>query len=86
MYQLYGKINRGQVSRPLQRGCTLFGGSVIRGFTVCILLFITPDKREIGMKPNPAYETVTKLNPSKSARQIATKPCPAYEGVALALH
>lgn len=53
---------------------------------ICILLFITPDKREIGMKPNPAYETVTKLNPSKSARQIATKPCPAYEGVALALH
>ena len=30
----YGKINRGQVSRPLYRGCPLFGGSVIRGFTV----------------------------------------------------
>ena len=28
MYWFYGKINRGQVSRPL------FGGSVIRGFTV----------------------------------------------------
>ena len=28
------KINRGQVSRPLYRGCPLFGGSVIRGFTV----------------------------------------------------
>ena len=25
---------RGQVSRPLYRGCPLFGGSVIRGFTV----------------------------------------------------
>ena len=30
----YGKINRGQVSRPVYRGCPLFGGSVIRGFTV----------------------------------------------------
>ena len=31
----YGKINRGEVSRPLYRGCPLsFGGSVIRGFTV----------------------------------------------------
>ena len=27
-----GKINRGQVSRPLYRGCPLVGGSVIRGF------------------------------------------------------
>ena len=34
MYSFYGKINRGQVSRPLYRGCPLFGGSVIRGFTV----------------------------------------------------
>ena len=34
MYQFYGKINRGQVSRPLYRDCPLFGGSVIRGFTV----------------------------------------------------
>ena len=30
----YGKINQGQVSRPLYRGCPLFGGYVIRGFTV----------------------------------------------------
>ena len=30
----YGKINWGQVSRPLYRGCPLFGGSVIRGFAV----------------------------------------------------
>ena len=28
------KINQGQVSRLLYRGCPLFGGSVIRGFTV----------------------------------------------------
>ena len=34
MYYFYGKINRGQASRPLYRGCPLFGGSVIRGFTV----------------------------------------------------
>ena len=30
----YGKINREQVSRPSYRGCPLFGGSIIRGFTV----------------------------------------------------
>ena len=36
MYQFYGKINRGQVSRPLYRDCPLFGGSVIRGFTVLL--------------------------------------------------
>ena len=28
-----GKINRGQVSRLLYRGCPLFGGSIIRDFT-----------------------------------------------------
>ena len=32
--KFYGKINRGQVSRPLYGGCPLFGGSAIRGFTV----------------------------------------------------
>ena len=31
---IYGKMNRGQVSRPLWRSCPLLGGSVIRGFTV----------------------------------------------------
>ena len=36
MYRFYSKINRGQVSRPLYRGCPLFGGSVIRGFTVVL--------------------------------------------------
>ena len=36
MYVFYGKINRGQVTCPLYRGCPLFGGSVIRGFTVPI--------------------------------------------------
>ena len=40
MCQFYGKINRGQVSRPLYGGCPLFGGSVIRGFTV----FSSPTK------------------------------------------
>ena len=38
MYYFYGKINRGQASRPLYRGCPLFGGSVIRGFTVYIII------------------------------------------------
>ena len=33
-FEFYGKINRGQVICPLYRGCPLFGGSVIRGFTV----------------------------------------------------
>ena len=31
---VYGKINQGQVSRLLYRGCPHFGGSIIRGFTV----------------------------------------------------
>ena len=30
----YGKINWGQVTCPLYRGSPLFGGSVIRGYTV----------------------------------------------------
>ena len=34
---IYGKINWGQVSHPLYGGCLLFGGSVIRGFTVAQL-------------------------------------------------
>ena len=34
MYQFYSKINRGQVSRLLYRDCPLFGGSVIKSFTV----------------------------------------------------
>ena len=38
--KFYGKINRGQVSRPLYRGCPLFGGSVIRGFTVTLKLIM----------------------------------------------
>ena len=38
---LYGKINRGQVSRPLYRGCPLFGGSVIRCFTVYCIADVT---------------------------------------------
>ena len=36
--RFYGKINWGQVSRLLYRGCPLFGGSVIRGFTVLEML------------------------------------------------
>ena len=33
----YGKINEGQVIYQLYGGCPLFGGSVIRGFTVLVL-------------------------------------------------
>ena len=37
-HRFYSKINQEQVSRPLYRGCPRFGGSVIRGFTVQIVL------------------------------------------------
>ena len=33
-------------------------------------------KNEIKMKPNQAYETVTRPQP---ATQVHTEPCPAYE-------
>ena len=35
------------------------------------------------MKPNQAYETVTR---AQSATQLHTEPCPAYEIVAHAYH
>ena len=39
MSEMYCKINRGQVSCPLYRGSLLFGGSIIRSFTVfCFFL------------------------------------------------
>ena len=34
MYSIYREVNRGQELCPMYRGCPLFGGSVIRGFTV----------------------------------------------------
>ena len=34
MYSMYREVNRGHELCPLYRGCPLFGGSVIRGFTV----------------------------------------------------
>ena len=40
-------------------------------------------KHEIEMKPNQAYETVTRPRP---ATQVHTKPCPAYEVVVQAHH
>ena len=49
------------------------------------LLFYFPDKlkkHEIEMKPNQAYETVTRPRP---ATQVHTKPCPAY-GVVVHTH
>ena len=45
---MYGKINRGQVSRPLYRGCPLFGGSVIRGFALCMYRSSGPRSNSIG--------------------------------------
>ena len=43
-------------------------------------------KREMEMKPNPAYETVTLPSPSRCETQVHTKPCPAYEVVVQAHH
>ena len=43
-------------------------------------------KREMEMKPNPAYETVTLPSPSRRETQVHTKPCPAYEVVVQAHH
>ena len=40
-----------------------------------ILLLISLDREE-KMKPNKAYETVTR---PQSAEQVHTEPCPAYE-------
>ena len=50
---------------------------------------MSPDKvkkREIEMKPNQAYETVTLPSPSRRETQVHTKPCPAYENVVQAYH
>ena len=51
---------------------------------------MSPDEvktnREIEMKPNQAYETVTLPSPSGPATKVHTKPCPAYEVVAHAHH
>ena len=65
MYYFYGKINRGQASRPLYRGCPLFGGSVIRGFTVTI-------SRESYMASRFKVEEVTAAV-SCCARGLATR-------------
>ena len=50
-----------------------------------ILLYVTFSenlkKREIEMKLNQAYETVSLPSPSKPATQVHTKPRPAYENV-----
>ena len=50
---------------------------------------MSPDKvkkREIEMKPNQAYETVSLPCPSKSATKVHTEPCPAYEVVVHSHH
>jgi len=50
---------------------------------------MSPDKvkkREIEMKPNQAYETVSLPCPSRPATQVHTEPCPAYEVVVQAHH
>ena len=43
-------------------------------------------KKEIDIKPNPAYETVTLPSPSRGETLVHTKPCPAYEVVVQAHH
>ena len=59
---MYGKINRGQVSRPLYRACPLFGGSVIRGFTV---VFSKPvHALRVGGGPSGANHGLFKAKPS----------------------
>ena len=57
--------------------------------TFSVLLLMSPDevkKREIEMKPNQAYETVTLPSSPRPATQVHTKPCPAYEVVVQAHH
>ena len=54
-----------------------------------VVLLMSPDKlkkREIKMKPNQAYETVTLPSSSRHETQVHTKPCPAYEVVVQAYH
>ena len=50
---------------------------------VCILLLISAEKlkEEIEMRPNQAYETVSRPCPSRSATQIHTERCVAYDDV-----
>ena len=69
---------------PSMLQCTLYHFP-----TFSVLLLMSPDKlkkREIEMKPNQAYETVTLPCSSKPATQIHPKPCPAYEVVVQAHH
>ena len=64
-------------------------GTMYQYFTSSSLLVMSPDKvkkREIEMKPNQAYETVSLPCPSKSATQVHTEPCPAYEVVVHSHH
>jgi len=54
-----------------------------------VVLLMSPDKvkkREIEMKPNQAYETVTLPSSSRCETQVHTEPCPAYEVVVQAYH
>ena len=52
---VYGKINRGQVICPLYRGCPLFGGSIIRGFTVGHLRWDSSHSAEVNENINLGY-------------------------------
>ena len=53
-------------------------------FTVVLLLFISVEK-EVVMHKNQVYETVTRMNHSRSVTTVSTEPCPAY-GVVGASH
>ena len=70
------------------QGCYPFFATGTASFSALLLLIClhSPDKlekREIEMKPNQAYETVTRAQPKA---EVHTKPCPAYEVVAHAHH
>lgn len=47
-------------------------------FTVVLLLFISVEKGEVVMHKNQVYETVTRMNHSRSVTTVSTEQCPAY--------
>ena len=68
---------------------TSYHGTVYQYFTSSSLLIMSPDKvkkREIEMKPNLAYRTVSLPTSSRPATQVHTEPCPAYENVVHSHH
>ena len=58
-FEIYGKINRGQVSCPLYRGCPLFGGSVIRSRFYCRLKENLREEDSLSTRDNWPVPTVS---------------------------